>query len=198
MVSLRPIVRYRRRVFYQSVLVDFQMRMPIPLGGRGYGMQRPYGAWEALSFLRSWMARTSARHARDLGAATPDLHPLVMELANSRGCFACGVSGDGNHRRSRSGLCRQVLDRVELADPRRLSRYWRSTWDSNPPTYYSLPSSSGSPSKSSMAAEADAAAVCLFAPTNLPSPLLAYLLPCGRGSVAEPLCVGVRVKVNLV
>ncbi len=158
MVSFRPIVRRRRRVLYQSLLMDFQVRMPLTLGGCGHGLQRPHGSREALSFLRPWMARTSARHARDLVAATPDLHPIVMELAFALRRFAGRFSGDGIDRRSRPGICRQVLDRVELADPRQLPRYWKCTWDSNPQTYYSLPSSSGSRSKSSMAAEADAAA----------------------------------------
>ncbi len=61
-----------------------------------------------------------------------------------------------------------VLERLGLADPAPVPAYWNFLWDSNPPTYCSSRSSSGWPLKSSMEAEADAAAASRFAPTSPP------------------------------
>jgi hypothetical protein len=57
---------------------------------------------------------------------------------------------------------RQVLERVGLADQAPIPAYLNCLWDSNPQTCYSSRSLSGSPSKSSTAAEAVDAAVYAF------------------------------------
>jgi hypothetical protein len=61
-------------------------------------------------------------------------------------------------------MVRRVLEPLDLADVMAHRPYWKFLWDSNPPTYYSSPLSSGSPLRSSTAAEAGAGAVSLFAP----------------------------------
>jgi hypothetical protein len=64
----------------------------------------------------------------------------------------------------------RVLDPLDLADSTPVPAYWRCLWDSNPPTYYSSPSSYGSPSKLSMVAEAAAAAAYPFESDSTPNP----------------------------
>ncbi len=66
------------------------------------------------------------------------------------------------------GPRRQVLEPVDLADRTPIPAYLNFLWDSNPQTYYSSLWSSGSPSKSSTAAEAVAAAVCASPPDSIP------------------------------
>ena len=132
------------------------------MGRSGDGVQYPRGSRQALPVLRSRLARTSGSDDRHHRTATPYNPPLV-DLAPSRP----GRLGDVSHRRGarRPGprVVGRVLEPLDLADPRALASYWNFLWCSNPPTYCLSQSSSGSPLKSSTAAEAAAGAVCRFA-----------------------------------
>jgi hypothetical protein len=150
------------------MLVDFQVRMRLVMGWRGHGVQHPYGPREALPVLCARVARAGDRDGRDHRAADFNLSKSPLVLAPP----GAGGAGDVPGRR---GACRigprvvgRVLEPLALADLPRLPAYWNFLWDSNPQTYYSSRSSSGSPSKSSMAAEAAAEAVSRFAQPRKP------------------------------
>lgn len=166
MVAFRSFLRHRWRVFHQSLLLDFQVRMPVSLGRRGYGLQHPHGPRKALSVLCPRMARSSDCDACDLGAAVLPLDQVALELVCSTARLPGSVSRHGRPRRPRPGLDGRVLGGVELADSPPLPPYWKFPWDSNPLTYYSLLSSSGSPLKSLMVAEAAVAAASQSALSN--------------------------------
>ncbi len=166
MVALRTVVCRRLRVFYQSVCVDLQMWMPFAVGWRGYGVQYSRISREALPVLRSRMARSSAGDDRHYCAANSRLVQDAVDVAGPLARRARVVSPGRRAGRSCVRMVGRVLDTLGLADPALLRAYWNFLWDLNPPTYYSSPWSSGSPSKSSTAEEADAAAVYRFAPTK--------------------------------
>lgn len=177
MVAIRPIVCRRLPVFHQPLLVDFQMRMPFAVARRGHGMQHPYGARQALPVLRARMAGAGAGHDLNCGAAASHFIADVMALARALASRARRVS----HRRRAHRVCtrisRPVLGWIGLADWRPLPSYWSFQCLLNPPTCSSSRSSSGLPSRSSMVAEADAAAVyqrasasAIIPPSSVPSP----------------------------
>ena len=169
MVALRAGFGRRLRIFYQSMFVDFQMRMRFVVGRCGYGVQHPHGSREALPILRARLAGAGDGDDRDHRAA--DLHsvayPLDLGAPSARGARYVPLNGGDCSASPR--VAGRVLEPVALADPRYLPPYWNCLWDSNPQTYYSSRSSSGSPSKSSMAAEAAAEAVCRFEQPRLRS-----------------------------
>jgi hypothetical protein len=158
MVALRPVVSRRLRILHQPMLVDFQMRMRFAMGGSGYGLQHPHGSRQALPVLCPRLARTSGGDDRHHRAATLDNSSRV-DLAHSRACRVGDVSHRGRARGIGSRVVGRVLEPVDLADPQRLRAYWNCLWHLNPLTYCSSQWSSGSPSKSSTAAEAAVAAV---------------------------------------
>jgi hypothetical protein len=138
------------------------MRMRFAVGRSGDGVQYPHGSRQALPILRSRLERPSGRDDRDYRAATlPD--PSEVDLAPSRAGHLGDVSRRGRARRSGPRVVGRVLEPLDLADPRALPAYWNFLWCLSPPTYCLSQSSSGSPLKSSTAAEAAAGAVCRFA-----------------------------------
>jgi len=169
MVALRAGFGRRLRIFYQSMFVDFQVRMRFVVGRRGYGLQYPHGSWEALPVLRARLAGAGDRDGRDHRAAALCSAANPLDLADPRARGPRHVPPYGGSCRTSPRMVGRVLEPVALADPRYLPPYWNCLWDSNPQTYYSSRSSSGSPSKSSMAAEAAAEAVCRFEQPRLHS-----------------------------
>ena len=159
MVALRPIVCGRLPVFHQPVLMDFRMRMPFAMARRGYGVQHSYGPRKALPVLRARMARAGAGHDRHRDAAASHFIANALDLAGPLAGRARPVSHRRRARRFCSRISRPVLGGIVLADWRLIPSYWSFQCLSNPPTCSSSPSSFGSPSKSSMVAEAVAAAV---------------------------------------
>ena len=167
MVALRRIAGRRLRVLHQPLLVDFQMRMPVAVERSGHGLQYPHGSRKTLPILRARLEGTSSGDDRDHRPAASRFAKSSLGLAGSPRRHFGPVSTGRRRRRARSGLVGRVLEPLELADLGSFRPYWNFLWDSNRPTYYSSPSSSGLPSKFSIAAEADAAAGYPFAPTNL-------------------------------
>ena len=175
MVALRPILRRRLPLFHQSVRVDFPVRMPFAVGRRGYGVQYSHDTREALPVLRARMAGASTGHDRDRDAANLNLAARPVDVAGSLAGRARAISHRRRAGRVGTRVVGRVLEPLGLADPVRLSAYWNWLWESNLPTYSSSQSSSGSPSKLSIAAEADAAAVYPFASANrFPRSFFAY------------------------
>ena len=140
------------------------MRMPFAVGRCGHGLQHSYGTRQALPVLRPRLAGAGDRDDRHHLAPTPHFDQNALDLAGPPARRASDVSPCRRCRRFGTRNIRRVLEPLELADLEFHRPYWKFLWDSNPPTYYSSPSSSGSPSKSSTAAEADAGAVSPFAP----------------------------------
>src|ERR1700733_2743125 len=157
MVAFPPVAWRRLRLLHQPMLVDFQMRMPLALGRRGHGVQYPHGSRQALPVLRPRLEGAGRGNDRDHRSATIYRSAFALVVAPPRPRRACHVSARRRARRPGSRVVGRVLGFLELADSKRLPPYWNFLWDSNPPTYYSSPSSSGSPLKSSTAAEADVA-----------------------------------------
>src|ERR1700722_3094519 len=149
------------------MLVDFQMRMCFAVGGSRYGVQHPHGSQQALSLLRSRLAgssRSDDRHHRSANLSDPS----ELDLAPSSPGRVGDVSPRRRARRSGSRVVGRELEPLDLADPQVLPPYWNILWSLNPPTYCSSQSSSGSPLKSSTAAEEGvAAAVCRFFQTRI-------------------------------
>jgi hypothetical protein len=155
------------------------MRMPLAVGRSRPHVQHPHGARQALPVLRPRITRPGRRHDRHHRAANLPLPALSVELAPSPHNRASHVSAGRRHRGLSNGLGRRVLDPLDLAELIPSPAYWNYAWDSNPPTYYSSPSSSGWPLKSSMEAEAVAAAV-------YPSASISQSTISARGTIARP------------
>ncbi len=179
MVALSLFAGGRLRILHQPMLVDFQMRMRFAVGRSGHGLQHPHGSRQALPVLCPRLARTSAGNDRDHRSAAPDNPSHAVDMAHPSAGRPGDVPPGGRARRIGPGLVGRVLEPLDLADSPLLPPYWNFIWDSNPPTYYSSQSSSGSPLKSSTAAEADdAGPVCpsahskapVSSPARLPSP----------------------------
>jgi len=142
------------------------MRMPFVMGRGGYGVQYPHGTRKALPVLQYRLAGAGACDDRDRHATDLDVRQDALDLARPGAGRIRDVPPCRGISRIGSGLGERVLEPVGLADPTLIPPYWNFLWDSNPLTYYSSRWSSGSPSKSSMAEEADAGAVCRFGPTS--------------------------------
>jgi len=142
------------------------MRMRFAVGWSRYGVQHPHGSRPALPFLRPRLEGPSGRDDCDhCSANLPD--PSAVDVARSRTGRLGDVSPRRRARRSGPRVVGRVLEPLDLADPQALPPYWDFLWSLNPPTYCSLQSSSGSPLKSSTAAEeAGAAAVYPFFQTK--------------------------------
>lgn len=166
MVALSPVAGSRLRTLYQPMLLDFQMRMRFPVGRSGYGLQYPHGSLETLPVLRPWVAGTGCGDARDYRPASSDCLEGAVEMGPPDLSVACDVSGHGRACSIGSRVVGRVLEPLGLADSQPIPAYLNCLWCWNPPTFYSLQWSSGLPLRSSMAAEADAAAVCAFPPSN--------------------------------
>src|ERR1035437_576564 len=166
MVALCFVVCGRLRVFYQPVFVDFQVRMPFAVGRSRHGLQHSYGACKALPVLRSRRGGAVAGDDRNRRASTFHFPKNTLDLARPPASRIRDVSHRRKSRCFGTRMVRRVLEPLELADFQIHRPYWEFLWDSNPPTYYSSRSSSGSPSRSSTAAEADAGAVSPFAPIH--------------------------------
>ena len=138
------------------------MRMPFALGRRRYGLQHSYGSRETLPVLRSRMDGAGTGDCRDRGPAVARFLQAVA-VARPSARHPRTFPARRRPRRFCIRILPRVLDPLGLAQPAPLPAYWNFPWDSNPPTYYSSRLSSGSPLKSSMAAEAAVAAACPFA-----------------------------------
>jgi hypothetical protein len=149
------------------MFLDFQVWLPFAVGRSRHGLQYPYGSRQALPFLRPWLARPSRGDGRDHHSAALYRPSNPLDLAHSCPSRAGDVSPCRRPRRIDSRLVGRVLEPVDLADAPPHPAYWNFIWDSNPPTYYSSPSSSGSPWKSSTAeAAVDAGAAYPFEPSR--------------------------------
>jgi hypothetical protein len=144
------------------------MRMPFAMGRSGYGLQHSHGADEALPVLRARIVGASYRNDRHRRAAIFPCGEDVLGLARPSSRSARDVSARRRVSGTRTRLVQRVLEPLELADFAPHRPYWKFLWESNPPTFYSSPLSSGSPLRSSTAAEADAGAVshCAYASRN--------------------------------
>jgi len=162
MVALCSIVCRRLRVFYQLVLLDFQMRMPLAMGRGRHGLQHSHGPREALPVLCNRLARASHRDDRHRRAAVLSCRQNAMDLAGPPVGLLRDVPSRRRASRSGTGIVGRVLEPLALASVMAHRPYWKFLWDSNPPTCYSSPSSSGSRLRSSTAEEAAGAAVSPF------------------------------------
>lgn len=147
------------------------MRMPFAVGRGRHGVQHSYGSREALPVLRApfisqCLAGAGDRDDRHRRAAVLSCRQDALELARP----PAGLSRDVPRRRRRrlfgTGMGRRVLEPLELADPKIHRAYWKFLWDSNPPTYFSSPSSSGLPLRSSTAGEEGAGAAFRCGPVH--------------------------------
>ncbi len=162
MVAARLVTGRRLHILHQPMLLDLQVRMRFAMGGSRHGVQHPYGARKALSFLRPRLAGTGVSDDRDHRSAGPDRLESAVEMAGPRHRRLGDVPRNGGYRGANTRVVRRVLVPLGLAEPMSHPAYLRFLWCLNHPTYYSLQWSSGWLLKSSTAAEADAGAVCEF------------------------------------
>src|SRR5579864_9730097 len=131
--------------------MDFQVWVPFVVGRGRYGLQYPHGSRETLPILRPRLEGTSSGDDRDHHAAASRFDKSSLGLAGSPRSHFSPVPTGRKRRRVCPRFVGRVLEPLELADLGSFKPYWNFLWDSNRPTYYSLPSSSGSPSKFSIA-----------------------------------------------